>query len=143
KTFLAGCIAAEANLPFIYIDASSLRGMFWGMDSMMAMNLFRDARVLARRYASPNSRGACIVFMYELDSIGMARAGSSGGLGMGIGGMMGGGSYGLNTLLNQMDSLGDMVEDRWSRRILRWLGLIWGPVPQKPLVFVIGATNRP
>ena len=32
KTFLAGCIAAEAGLPFIYIDASSLRGMFIGMD---------------------------------------------------------------------------------------------------------------
>ena len=31
KTFLAACIAAEAKLPFIYIDASSLRGMFWGM----------------------------------------------------------------------------------------------------------------
>ena len=57
--------------------------------------------------------------------------------------MMGGGSFGLNTLLNQMDSLGDHVEDRWSRRILRWFGLIRGPVPQEPLVFVIGATTGP
>ena len=142
KTFLAGCIAAEAGLPFVYVDASSLRGMFWGMDSLMVMKLFRDARGLARKYAQEGHRGACILFMDELDSIGLARGGQQ-GLGIGIGGMLGGGSFGLNTMLNQMDSLGDHVEDRWSRKVLRWFGLIRGPVPQKPLVFVIGATNRP
>ncbi len=142
KTFLAGCIAAEAGLPFVYVDASSLRGMFWGMDSLMVMKLFRDARGLARKYAREGHRGACILFMDELDSIGLARGGQQ-GMGIGIGGMLGGGSFGLNTMLNQMDSLGDHVEDRWSRKFLRWLGLIRGPVPQKPLVFVIGATNRP
>ena len=56
---------------------------------------------------------------------------------------MGGGSMGLNTLLNQMDSLGELVEDRWRFKILRWFGLIRGPATNKPLVFVIGATNRP
>jgi cell division protease FtsH len=142
KTFLAGCIAAEAGLPFVYVDASSLRGMFWGMDSLMVMKLFRDARGLGRRYARPGHRGACILFMDELDSIGLARGGQQ-GMGMGIGGMLGGGSFGLNTMLNQMDSLGDHVEDRWSRKILRWFGILRGPVPPKPLVFVIGATNRP
>jgi cell division protease FtsH len=142
KTFLAGCIAGEAGLPFMYVDASSLRGMFWGMDSLMIMKLFRDARGLARKYAKDDHRGACILFMDELDSIGLARGGQQ-GMGIGIGGMMGGGSFGLNTLLNQMDSLGDHVEDRWSRKILRWFGFVRGPVPQKPLVFVIGATNRP
>jgi cell division protease FtsH len=142
KTFLAGCIAGEAGLPFMYVDASSLRGMFWGMDSLMIMKLFRDARGLARKYAKDDQRGACILFMDELDSIGLARSGQN-GLGIGIGGMMGGGSFGLNTLLNQMDSLGDHVEDRWSRKVLRWFGFVRGPVPRKPLVFVIGATNRP
>ena len=142
KTFLAGCIAAEAQLPFIYVDASSLRGMFWGMDSLMVMKLFRDARGLARKYARPGQRGATILFVDELDSIGLARGGQQ-GMGMGIGGMLGGGSFGLNTMLNQMDSLGDHVEDRISRKILRWFGLIRGPVKDKPLVFVIGATNRP
>jgi cell division protease FtsH len=145
KTFLAACIATEARLPFIYIDASSLRGMFWGMDTMMIIKLFRDARGLARKYAKRGQRGACIVFMDELDSIGMSRAGMGGGMGMGMGmgGMMGGGSFGLNTLLNQMDSLDQHVEDRWSRKILRWLGVVRGPVPLKPLIFIIGATNRP
>ena len=83
KTFLAAVIATEAQLPFIYIDASSLRGMFMGMTEMMVMKLFRDARGLARRYARPGERGACIVFMDEIDSIGMNRGGTQGGMLMG------------------------------------------------------------
>jgi cell division protease FtsH len=142
KTFLAAVIAAEAELPFIYIDASSIRGMFWGMTEMMIMKLFRDARGLGRKYAPPGQRGACIVFMDEIDSIGMNRGGQSSG-GMMMGGMMMGGSQGLNTLLNQMDSLANLVEDRWRYKLLRWFGLIRGPVADKPLVFIIGATNRP
>lgn len=141
KTFLAACIAKEANLPFVYIDASSLQGMFVGMTQLMIMKLFRDARGLARKYAEPGRRGACILFMDELDSIGQSRGTQTGG--MFVGGMMGGGSMGLNTLLNQMDSLGELVEDRWRFKILRWFGLIRGPATNKPLVFVIGATNRP
>ncbi len=142
KTFLAAVIAAEANLPFIYIDASSIRGMFWGMTEMMIMKLFRDARGLARKYAPPGQRGACIVFMDEIDSIGLNRGGQGNG-GMMMGGMMMGGGSGLNTLLNQMDSLANLVEDRWRYKILRWFGIIRGSVTDKPLVFVIGATNRP
>ena len=76
KTFLAAVIATEAQLPFIYIDASSLRGMFMGMTEMMVMKLFRDARGLARKYAAPGERGACIVFMDEIDSIGLTRGGT-------------------------------------------------------------------
>jgi cell division protease FtsH len=142
KTFLAAVIAAEAELPFIYIDASSIRGMFWGMTEMMIMKLFRDARGLGRKYAPPGQRGACIVFMDEIDSIGMNRGGQQSG-GMMMGGMMMGGGQGLNTLLNQMDSLAGLVEDRWRYKLLRWFGLIRGPVNDKPLVFIIGATNRP
>jgi cell division protease FtsH len=62
---------------------------------------------------------------------------------MGPMGMMGGRSLALNTMLNQMDSLGKHVEDRMRHKMARWLGLIRGPVPPKPTVFVIGATNRP
>src|SRR5688500_15576813 len=53
KTFLAGVMAAEANLPFIYVDASSITGMFMGMDVFMVISLFRKARGLARKYATP------------------------------------------------------------------------------------------
>ena len=79
KTFLAACIAKEANLPFVYVDASSLQGMFVGMTQLMIMKLFRDARGLARKYAEPGKRGACILFMDELDSIGQAPRGWAAG----------------------------------------------------------------
>jgi cell division protease FtsH len=144
KTFLAACIAAEAKLPFIYIDASSLSSMWFGVDALIVISLFRQARALARKYAPPGHPGACILFMDELDSIGMSRGGVMGGGPVATtAGFFGYGRFALNTLLNQMDSLGQHVEDRWSRRLLRWLGLIRGPVPPKPVVFVIGATNRP
>ncbi len=144
KTFLAGCIAAEAGLPFIYIDASGLRSMWMGVDALIVMQLFGRARRLARKYAPKGQRGATILFMDELDSIGMSRGGVQGGQAQGaMGGMMGMGGFALNTLLNQMDSLGQHVEDRWGHRLMRTLGMVRGPVAKKPVVFVIGATNRP
>ncbi|HEY3217819.1 MAG TPA: AAA family ATPase [Candidatus Limnocylindria bacterium] len=144
KTFLAGVVAAEAGLPFVYVDASSITGMFMGMDVFMVISLFRKARSLARKYAKPGTPGVCIMFLDELDAIGLTRGGmGSNQAMMGPMGMMGGRSLALNTMLNQMDSLGQHVEDRMTRKIGRWLGLVRGPVPAKPLVFVIGATNRP
>ena len=79
KTFLASCIASEAGLPFVYLDASSLQGAFVGTSQLMVMKLFRDARGLARKYAEPNKRGACIVFLDELDAIGQSRSGMRAG----------------------------------------------------------------
>jgi len=143
KTFLAGVIAAEAGLPFIYIDASSLSSMWMGMDVLIVVQLFSQARKLGRKYARPGQPGACILFVDELDSIGQSRGGVMGQQTMMMGGMMGMGSRALNTMLNQMDSLGQHIEDRWTHKLWRWLGLIRGPVPPKPVVFVIGATNRP
>lgn len=146
KSFLAGIIAAEANLPFIYVDASSMTSMWFGMDALIVISLFGKARKLARKYAAPGHPGACILFIDELDSIGRSRGGVQGGQqqgGMGPMGMMGMTGFALNTMLNQMDSLGQHVEDRMKMKILRWLGFVRGPVPPKPVVFVIGATNRP
>src|SRR6267142_2585095 len=90
KTFLAGVVAAEAGLPFIYVDASSITGMFMGMDVFMVISLFRKARSLARKYALPGSPGVCIMFLDELDSIGLSRGGMGGQQAqMGPMGMMG------------------------------------------------------
>jgi cell division protease FtsH len=146
KSFLAGIIAAEANLPFIYVDASSMTSMWFGMDALIVISLFSKARKLGRKYAKPGHPGACILFIDELDSIGRSRGGVMGGQqqgGMGPMGMMGMSGFALNTMLNQMDSLGQHIEDRWKHKFGRWLGIIRGPVPTKPVVFVIGATNRP
>jgi cell division protease FtsH len=146
KTFLAGVMAAEANLPFIYVDASSLSSMWMGVDALIVISLFRKARGLARKFASPGQPGCCILFLDELDSVGLSRGGMAGGQQqgmMGPMGMMGGRGLALNTMLNQMDSLGKHVEDRFKYKLARWFGFIRGPVPPKPVVFVIGATNRP
>jgi len=146
KSFLAAIIAAEADLPFIYVDASSMTSMWFGMDALIVISLFSKARKLARKYAKPGHPGATILFIDELDSIGMSRGGVQGGQmqgGMGPMGMMGMRGFALNTMLNQMDSLGQFTEDRWKHKLGRWLGIIRGPVPPKPVVFVIGATNRP
>src|SRR5688500_13662379 len=146
KTFLAGVMAAEANLPFIYIDASSLASMWMGMDALIVVRLFSQARKLARKYALPGEPGACIIFIDELDSVGLSRGGTQGGQqqgGMGPMGLMNFRGMALNTMLNQMDSLGQHVEDRAKYKFLRWLGFVRGPVPPKPVIFVIGATNRP
>jgi cell division protease FtsH len=146
KTFLAGVMAAEANLPFIYVDASSLSSMWMGVDALIVVSLFRKARGLARKFAAPGQPGCCILFLDELDSVGMSRGGMGGGQQqgmMGPMGMMGGRGLALNTMLNQMDSLGKHVEDRMKYKLARWFGVIRGPVPPKPVVFVIGATNRP
>src|SRR5688572_27760704 len=120
--------------------------MWTGVDALIVMSLFGKARKLARKYAEPGQPGCCILFLDELDSVGLSRGGVQGGQQqgmMGPMGMMGGRGLALNTMLNQMDSLGKHVEDRMKYKIARWLGLVRGPVPPKPVVFVIGATNRP
>jgi len=116
-----------------------------GVDALIVVSLFRKARGLARKFAAPGQPGCCILFLDELVPSVMSRgrdrrsaAGNDGPMGM-----MGGRGLALNTMLNQMDSLGKHVEDRMKYKIARWLGVIRGPVPPKPVVFVIGATNRP
>jgi ATP-dependent Zn protease len=130
KSYLGQCIATEAGVPFGYMSAPSIQGMFWGMDTLRVMGLFNKARKLARKH------GACILFIDEIDAIGKSRSGS--GTGMGMGGMMfGGGSQSLNELLNQMDPL---PRDGWKDRVLRWFGLRKGRSEQPP-VLTIAATN--
>ena len=79
--------------------------------------------------------------MDEIDSIGMNRGGQQNG-GMMMGGMMMGGSGAEHPA--QPDGLpGEPRRGPWRYKLLRWFGLVRGPVNDKPLVFVIGATNRP
>jgi cell division protease FtsH len=130
KSYLGQCIATEAGVPFGYMSAPSIQGMFWGMDTLRVMGLFNKARKLARKH------GACILFIDEIDAIGKSRSGVGSGMGMG-GMMMGGGAQSLNELLNQMDPL---PRDSWKGRFLRWLGLRKGKSEQ-PAVLTIAATN--
>jgi cell division protease FtsH len=130
KSYLGQCIATEAGVPFGYLSAPSIMGMFWGMDMLRVMSLYGKARKLARKH------GACILFIDEIDAIGKARAGAGNAMGMG-GMMMGGGAGSLNELLNQMDPL---PRDGFKDKILRWFGMRKGRSEQPPIL-TIAATN--
>ncbi|MBX5448584.1 AAA family ATPase [Thermogemmatispora sp.] len=137
KSYLAQCISSEAQVPFGYASAASFRNMFWGIDVLIIMRLYRRARKLAREY------GACILFLDEIDALGASRT-SPGrmpvpAMGGGLFGFMGTGGA-LNQLLMEMDP--PPVETGWFKKILRVLGLYHGRVQREP-VLTIGATNLP
>src|SRR5215469_4182364 len=130
KSYLGQAIATEAGLPFGYMSAPSIQGMFWGMDTLRVLSLYNKARKLARKH------GACILFIDEIDAIGKPRSGA--GNAGGFGGMMfGGGGGALNELLNQMDPL---PKDGWKDKLLRLFGMRKGKAEQPP-VLTIAATN--
>ena len=134
KSYLAQVIANEAQVPFAYASAPSFQNMFFGVGNLKVMGLYRKSRKLANIY------GACIIFIDEIDAIGMSRQ-SGGGMG-GMGGMlgMGGGSGLLNELLLQMDP--PNIDSNWFRKMLRSLGLRRNKA-ERPAVLTIGATNLP
>ncbi len=130
KSYLGQAIATESGLPFGYMSAPSIQGMFWGMDTLRVLSLYNKARKLARKH------GACILFIDEIDAIAKSRSGvgNAGGFG---GMMMGGGGGALNELLNQMDPL---PKDGWKDKLLRMFGVRKGKAEQPP-VLTIAATN--
>src|SRR4249920_942582 len=139
KSYLAQCMSTEAGVPFAYASAASFQAMFIGMNVLMIKRLYSKARRLAREY------GACVVFLDEIDAIGMSRSASAGrGIGMGMGGGLfgagGGGMGGLNELLMQMDP--PNIETGWFKKILRIVGLYHSRVQNQP-VLTVGATNIP
>lgn len=136
KSYLAQCISTEAGVPFAYASAASFRAMFIGMDVLMIKRLYTKARRYAREY------GGCVIFMDEIDAIGMSRSQSGGGrmaMGGGIFGFMGG-TGGLNELLMQLDP--PNIETGWFKKVLRLVGLYHSRVQTQP-VLTIGATNIP
>ncbi|RIE01138.1 AAA family ATPase [Cohnella faecalis] len=73
KSYLAQVIANEAQVPFAYASAPSFQNMFFGVGNLKVMRLYKKARKLAKIY------GACIIFIDEVDAIGMKR--QAGGMG--------------------------------------------------------------
>ena len=104
KTLLAKAIAGEAKVPFFAISGSDFEEMFVGVGASRMRDMFAEAK----------KRAPCIVFIDEIDSIGMKRTGA--------GALGGSHSYEqtLNTMLVEMD----------------------GFEPNEGVI-VIAATNRP
>ncbi|MFT8872367.1 MAG: AAA family ATPase [Sporolactobacillus sp.] len=132
KSYLAQVIANEAQVPFAYASAPSFQNMFFGIGNLKVMQLYRKARKLAKPY------GACIIFIDEIDAIGMSRQAGGGG---GLGAMLGmGGSGLLNELLLQMDP--PNLDHSRVAKLLRALGLRHKKAERRA-VLTIGATNLP
>ena len=69
KTMLSKAIATGFNSPFVSIPGSGFAQTFIGMDAVIVRFLARKARRLARKWG-----GQCIVFIDEIDAVGMRRA---------------------------------------------------------------------
>jgi ATP-dependent Zn protease len=80
KTMLSKAIATSFNCPFVSIPGSGFAQTFIGMDAVIVRFLARKAKKLAAKWG-----GQCIVFIDEIDAVGMRR--SSLGTGMTGGGM--------------------------------------------------------
>jgi ATP-dependent Zn protease len=76
KTMISKAIATNFNCPFVTIPGSGFAGMFIGLDALTVWFLARKARKLARKWG-----GQCIVFIDEIDAVGMRRQALGGGFG--------------------------------------------------------------
>ena len=80
KTMLAKAIATGFNCPFVTIPGSGFAQTFIGMDAVIVRFLARKAKRLARKWG-----GQCIVFIDEIDAVGMRRRASARQPGTGLG----------------------------------------------------------
>lgn len=89
KTMLAKAVAGESNVPFFSISGSEFVEMFVGMGASKVRDLFKQAK----------QKAPCIVFIDEIDAIGVKRSGS----------VMGNDEreQTLNQLLTEMDGFED------------------------------------
>ena len=69
KTMLAKAIATGFNSPFVSIPGSGFAQTFIGVDALIVRFLARKAKKLARKWG-----GQCIVFIDEIDAVGMRRS---------------------------------------------------------------------
>jgi len=93
KTYLAKAIATATDIPFISMSGSEFVEMFVGVGAGRVRSLFKRARLLSQ------FKGACIIFIDEIDALGARRA-----LDAGFGGTTEHNTT-LNQLLVEMDGL--------------------------------------
>ena len=68
KTMLSKAIATSFNCPFVTMPGSGFAQTFIGMDAVIVRMLARKAKKLAAKWG-----GQCIVFIDEIDAVGMRR----------------------------------------------------------------------
>ena len=117
KTMLAKALATGFNSPFISIPGSGFAATFIGIDAIVVRVLARRAKKLARKWG-----GQCIVFIDEIDAVGMRRQ----ALNPGVGGTGAGthGPHNLHDLLwygqfGALNPSGDLILEnaQWRERL--------------------------
>ena len=154
KTYLAKAMAKQAGVPFLFISATALQSMWFGMTATRIRSFFKALRKAARK------EGGAIGFIEEIDAIG----GSRDGLGMSPapGNLMDGlsrtvsnsvssGTGGMvNELLIQMQSFDQPPRlERMRGKFIAWINTYLPPERRlaagKPAynnILLIAATNR-
>ncbi len=74
KTMMSKAIATNFNAPFVSIPGSGFAQTFIGMDVVIVRYLAAKAKRMARKWG-----GQCIVFIDEIDAVGMRRTALTGG----------------------------------------------------------------
>ena len=69
KTMLSKAIATSFNCPFVTIPGSGFAQTFIGMDAVIVRYLARKAKKMANKWG-----GQCIVFIDEIDAVGLRRS---------------------------------------------------------------------
>src|SRR3954453_12195201 len=128
KTMLSKAIATSFNAPFITMPGSGFAQTFIGMDVVVVMFLIRKARKLAAKWG-----GQCIVFIDEIDAVGIRRQALGGGVPGAVGGHTETPSihdflfYGRSGALNPTGDL--ILETRaWRERLFRERAELPGPI---------------
>ncbi|MEA2265202.1 MAG: cell division protease FtsH, partial [Solirubrobacteraceae bacterium] len=80
KTMLSKAIATSFNSPIVTMPGSGFAATFIGIDVMIVMLMVRKARKLARKWG-----GQCIIFIDEIDAVGLRRQALGAGAGPGPG----------------------------------------------------------
>ncbi len=99
KTMLAKAIATGFNSPFISMPGSGFAATFIGIDAIIVRLLARKAKRLARKWG-----GQCIVFIDEIDAVGMRRQ------------SLGAGAQVYTPLSNGLDTEDDLFFGPWGAR---------------------------
>ena len=153
KTYLAKAMAKQAGVPFLFISATALQSMWYGMTAYRIRSFFKALRKAARK------EGGAIGFIEEIDAIAQSRDGISSSSPDGprimgersVNRFMSSNTGGMvNELLIQMQSFDQpRLRTRIRGKLLGWLNgylpLNWQFKmlgPEYHNILLIAATNR-
>jgi len=149
KTYLAKAMAKQAGVPFLFISATALQSMWFGMTAYRIRSFFKALRKTARR------EGGAIGFIEEIDAIAQSRDGVNASTpessGRTVSRFMSSNTGGMvNELLIQMQSFDQPpVRTRIKAKIFGWvngyLPANWQFKVLRPEyhnILLIAATNR-